>query len=391
MTLCIGLFVTTAWASQEPRREQILAATADATRALQQEVSQTSIAPDLTVDALLEKTRGHDALLKALERAEQIGGPRWVDEQTCQIQLEIAGAKVVDALLAIVAANPDASPLPQPLIEQRLEEWKTRAFTATGVSTAASRVCEVRPQASNGVWSSVPDTQRRDALSKAKEDAITRVIDSVKPLELSTGKTVADVLSDPDRAEALQKWLAARPVTTVEFNDDLEVKVTLDIRAKDLLEALRGDSPAEEADASLVETFQQKMASPIGGARAAVTMDRPPPAVALPSEMPAWAGQSIEAEGAADAGESKLQVARSAEANALDKLRSRIDSLPLTADLTLAAAARRDARIGAAIQRAVRNARVSKTDYHDDGAVVVKVMLDLRDLWKELQSLRGAV
>src|SRR5436309_9677177 len=75
-------------------RDQIAAATGRALEALRGQVSAESLGPNLTVQDLLDKTNGSKKLMQTLRRAQQIGGPRWLDAQTCQVRLEIGGPMV---------------------------------------------------------------------------------------------------------------------------------------------------------------------------------------------------------------------------------------------------------------------------------------------------------
>ena len=58
--------------------------------------------------------------------------------------------------------------------------------------------------------------------------------------------------------------------------------------------------------------------------------------------------------------------------------------LPLGDGRTLADAAAADASVATAIDRTLRRARTFKVDYGTDGTVKVRVALDLRYLWQEL-------
>src|SRR5438552_365432 len=92
------------------QRDQIAAATGRALEALRAQVAAAPIGPNLTVQDLLDKTNGTRRLMQTLRRAQQIGGPRWLDSQTCQVRLEIAGPVVAKALYNI-AAHDNRTPI----------------------------------------------------------------------------------------------------------------------------------------------------------------------------------------------------------------------------------------------------------------------------------------
>src|SRR5688500_8836234 len=117
-------------AQEEPTRAQIAAATDTAVTALRESIAETSIGRNLTVKTLLDRTGGAETLTETLRRAQQIGGPRWIDEQTCQVRLEISGARVAKSLMQIAAANPKKSPISPEALAARLRDWDRRTFSA---------------------------------------------------------------------------------------------------------------------------------------------------------------------------------------------------------------------------------------------------------------------
>src|SRR5678810_191648 len=74
-------------ATLEPpdRADQISAATTNAVDKLYADIAQERLTPQLSVGQFLDLKSGRDRLVQSLRRADQIGGPRWLDQQTCQI------------------------------------------------------------------------------------------------------------------------------------------------------------------------------------------------------------------------------------------------------------------------------------------------------------------
>src|SRR5689334_6563325 len=80
---------------QEPARDdvgrsQVLAATKDAVDNLLDEVSRVPLTSRLSVGEFLRQTRSTEEMVKVLQRAQQMGGARWLDDHTCQVELEIS-------------------------------------------------------------------------------------------------------------------------------------------------------------------------------------------------------------------------------------------------------------------------------------------------------------
>src|SRR5947207_3320961 len=96
MVAPIRLFAQSQPAVVEDRGSQVAAATAQAVQSLKSQITALPIARNLTVQELLDRTGGEDEFVSALERSEQIGAPRWIDEHTCQVKLEISGDRVAN-------------------------------------------------------------------------------------------------------------------------------------------------------------------------------------------------------------------------------------------------------------------------------------------------------
>jgi hypothetical protein len=107
--------------------------------------------------------------------------------------------------------------------------------------------------------------------------------------------------------------------------------------------------------------------------------------VRLPSQPPEWVWKQVDADGTARGGGTALKCARAAEGEAVKKIRTQVEGLPLDGGMTVGDAEKRDRRIAEAVTRGVARARVYKTDYHPDGTVTAYVSLDLRAMWDELQ------
>jgi hypothetical protein len=388
---------------EKPERPQVAAATAEAVANLRDTIERASINRRVTVAEFLRRTAAEDELTKGLQRAELVGGPRWVDNDTCQVQLEISGPRVASILQTIAIAHKDDSPVPPEEVVRLGEDWRRRTFSGFGTSTAFGRVAKARPVGADGTWRSVPDADRQKALAAAKADAIGRVLDSIKPLPLTPDKTVADALANPDVRKDLNDWLENRPVTRVEYRRDMQVELYMAGTAGGCFDVLRRSVsdhtdwklPRTEAGwAANREQFERHMASPIGRGSApapvptsAMADARPVPRAVLPTAPPDWVDRKLEAEGVADGGGFKLKAAREAETIARRKLADAINDLPLAGGVTVGKAAEKDPRVHDAISAALDKAK-SRTDYNHAGGVAVNLKLDLQDLWDSLRAER---
>ena len=87
-----------AWAADDAARPQVLAATKDAVSNLLDEVARVPLNARVTVGDSLRQTRSTEEMVRVLQRAQQMGGPRWIDDHTCQVELQISGPIVAQQL-----------------------------------------------------------------------------------------------------------------------------------------------------------------------------------------------------------------------------------------------------------------------------------------------------
>lgn len=405
MILAICLWATCA-AAQDRRRDQIQAAHADALASMMDDVRNSRIHADLTVGQFLDRTGGDGRLREALRRrAQQIGATRWPNPDTCQVQLEVSGANVAAELAAIAAESGEKSPVPPEALRKQLAQWEGRTFSASGAAMTPELAVEIRPGPEQPLWLSVPESDRKAAVQAAQHDAGRRAIEGLADVRIDGGKTVADALEVPAVRQAVQDWVANRPVVDLRYNADGEVLMTLAAPGEELWQvfrqALAGQNeiaaPKDEAAwQRLHDEVVARLRMPTGRgalAKAPPREQRLPPR-ALPVVPPRWANELLDVVGtaAAEAGEFRgmrpaevqLRLARAAERSAREELRVRIGSLELGNGRTIDEAARGDGRVAAAVERALRRVQTPNIDYGDGRAAKVRMSLDLRYLWQEL-------
>jgi len=380
------------------RRDQIQAATDNAVQSLRQQVRAVRINRDLSIGQLVDKVQGEHELVRTLARAQQIGGPRWLDDQTCQVRLEIAGSSVAETLRQIVKDSGDKTPVTLEQLNTRLGDLEKRRFSADGTSTSGESAAMVRPIRESDGWAGVSDENRKAAVCAARADAVSKAMERIGAVGLAPGSTVKDALRVKPVGDAVSGWLSKRPVTGLEFGPDMNVRLGLSAPVDELCETFKTAASAQKdvavpGDAAGWNAVRQGIASRLGQitgqAGATMTGTKVVSAVQLPTAPPEWAQQQRDVEGSGKA-KNKLKAARAAEADALARLKSQVETLPLDSGLTIAEAQKRDPRFKKAVDRALDQAKTFKVDYEDDGkisAARVKVSLDLRELWEEIRAL----
>ncbi len=199
-------------ADREPLRiAQIQAATDDATDNLRTQLLQTNLNPS------------------DLSAAKPIGGPRWIDDHTCQMQLELTSSN-------------------------------KQTFTAVGSSVAGDQVDSVRPLEPLGPWSAVDDASRKTAIAAAQQDAINHLLDRLATTPL------ADALARPAIRTRLVEFLRRQPATKVEFADDLSVSLTIRPYGKSVISTLHDIlvAPYAKIDWKTIEPIAAHLGPAIG-------------------------------------------------------------------------------------------------------------------------------
>jgi hypothetical protein len=390
---CMAVFCAPSLADD---RTMIAAATANAVDALRDDVAGARIDSRLTVADFLKQTDGDDQLLKILQRAQEVGGPRFsADGAACQIQLQISGDRVAHQLINIAATHPKKSPVPAEVLARMLLNWNDRDFNGIGSSISGAKIQFVRPPPTpDDAWGDVSDDARRQAVDAARDDAVHHAIDSIRPIPLAAGRTVGDELGRAAFQNSIAAWLESRPVRRVRFEVNHEVDLTLSTPPSDFCDAVLAAAksaqlplPDSAGQSALYARFAQLPSVSVG--RAAASASGPTTAVfavELPSQPPPWTEQPLMAEGAADARGSKLKTARVAESAAVDALRDTIDALPLTSTMTIGDAAKKSPAIKQAVERCLSRARPYHVDYRADGSVSVKSGMNARELWAEISQ-----
>jgi hypothetical protein len=400
-----ALCLATAWLpAQDRRRDQIQAAHTDALASMMDQVRAARIHGDLTVGQFLDRTGGERQLREALrQHALQIGATRWPNESTCQVQLEVAGRDVAAELAKIAAQAPAQSPLPAEALAKQLGDWDGRTFSASGAAMTPEMAAEVRPGPEQPLWLSVPEADRKAAVQAAQRDAGRRAVEGLGGVTIADGTSVNDALQVPAVRKAIQDWVATRPVVDLRFASDGEVLMTVAAPAEDLWAVFRqavanqNEVPVPRDEAAwqrLHDEVVARLRMPTGrGALSQAPRTNPPARRALPAQPPRWVGEQIDVVGSATADDQfrdaspaavQLRLARMAEEKANADLRDRVEALQLGDGRTLGEAARSDPRVAAALDRSLRRAHVFGVDYDSDRAARVRVGLDLRCVWQEL-------
>jgi hypothetical protein len=242
-------------------------------------------------------------------------------------------------------------------------------------------------------WAAVSDEVRRQALTEANQAARQRTLDSVKPVVLIDKTTVEQGLAEPRVGDAVNGWLAERPVTKVDFRDDLTVEVSLAVDPNDFFDMLKTallrqnvvPAPRDERSwQQVARDFLAHFLPAVGQATAVAGVLVVDGTFQVPARSPEWAEQTIEVKGSGT-GASKLKAALVAETDARAKLRSRLETLEIETKRPLGELAPKHVIVSTSLERAIERARITRTEYNPDGSASVILWVDLRALWDDLK------
>jgi hypothetical protein len=231
-------------------------------------------------------------------------------------------------------------------------------------------------------------------MTAAREYEVAGVIEELLSVRLDEMQTVGDVLSHNEAvSNRLVELLRNRPVTSIQFTDDLQIQYTLSVSRRELVETFLDaakqagvELPPDATMEKLRPQFRQEITSTTGTAVATRTVNATmsAPAVVIPQQPPRWVYDQIDADGSANFRSSLLHTKQDAEDAATNAIRARLLGQRLNESLTLADAAERDPKVRRAVDRALSRAHVYKVDYDPSGSVSVKMSVDPRELWSEL-------
>lgn len=357
---------------EEDRRAKAAAAHANAVAALQQQVSEAAITTDLSVRDFLARTDSAEALRRTLAKAEQIGGPRWINDQICQVRVEMSGVRVAAALLEIAKNAPSLSPISPGRLQAELSAWKNRSFSVTGTSFSVDEASKLDP-----------------ALIAARADAVNKIVEQLRSVSLPGRGTIGDALAEPAAQKQILEWLNNRSISHVRVDENRKLWLTLDVPPQELADVIQKTvAPAGAANAWA--PTRQQIAGRLGAVSGSATFaSQTQPANAdwrANAEIPRWVNDRLEAEGFSAKLPSKLRTARAAEADATSQIRLKLLQLPLGKNSTVGEVAKTDWALVKAVDRALLRAGLEKTQYHPDGSVTVRAFLELSAVWDILSQ-----
>jgi len=370
--------------------DAVTAATASAIDHLFNDLQAEPITDNLTVGIFIQRTASTFRLRHFLQQAEPVGGPRWLDEETCQVRMIASGGAIASELSRIAGDNPKTTPISSRELLRHLASWDAREFTAVG-SSAMMQTYPSPPPSAMG-WAGANVTDVKLTMAAARRDAAVHAIAILSPIALTPRQTIGDALVDSAARASVQEWLASRPVVAISFGN-ADVQLTLAAAPVELCSEIRAailPHPAVDMSeinwAALSTQLAERLPVYTGRAHwGGRSTPRASHEIILSLQQPPdWIDRQLD-QGAIGNGANSLLAARAAQGAAIAQLRNQIDQLRLPGGPAIGDAARNDPRFARRVQVAtVRTARLYSLDYRPDGSVSARMSLDLREFWEAL-------
>jgi hypothetical protein len=236
---------------------------------------------------------------------------------------------------------------------------------------------------------------RQEAEAAALDDARTRLRDQVLTTRLDKDWTVGSLLSRLKGQAAVDRALRdAEQPGACRWLDERSCQVILRVPAGKVVDALL-PLVSQARDPQLDARWLRRVTAGWGerdfstvGSNTPAPASRTPPPASLPQKPPRWADGLLDAEAVAKSADGRLKTARLAEREAAAVLRQKVRDLEIRDGKTLGDFADTSQEAARAVENGLRSARVYKTDYRADGSVLVRMSLNLRVLWAELEQAR---
>lgn len=430
---------------ESPRTALIEAATDDAADRLYEQIAAEPAGRGHRVADILEAlpALARAEFRTALRRSAQIGGPRFADVRTTQVQLEAHSGEVGQVLVELVAGHSEQSPVTPEELAQAVERWSKRSFFGFGGSVRPEVAELLRPKytrTESNAWSAVDADTTRAAILAAHSDAVEQVVERMSrvvvvddlsaadgPSAASTDETSSDAPDEasgaPGESETdeqqytlgqlvvargaeadLRTWLADRPIKRVRFGDDRQVIIHISVGADDIVTYLaqRRESDGAQftvsapisppisplispeqwqvAESRLADALPESIAGQ-AFAKLQVAADEAPQAPRLATAAPDWTRRPITATGAAAGSANQLLLGLKADANARENLRQTLLELPVGEDITVADLVEHRPEVGELLDDVVRDARISRSEYPTRSDATVHISISSIRFW----------
>lgn len=374
------------------------------------QISSTTMVRDFVAESDDVRTQ-FDHFIKGLK---VVGQPRYFDDGTCEVDVQVTLEQVMLALETIVKTGPWGDKY---VIQDMVKYNRKKVFTATGTGLpreepemAPEPAALPAPAPTRGIpgWENVTPRGRLMAERAAKVDAYRNLAETVMGLRISGSTTVRDFVAESDviRTDLNTFLQGARQVGPARYLPDAIAEVDVEITVQDVIKHLQelqqrwvtegnnfrivefrttnfetivGYYPPKIIKAVGNGTVPEKyMKGPAVQRRAAVSVD----------PAPAWASQVVQATGTGVpkdgqmGAEARLMAERAAKVEAMRNLVEKVYGVQIDAKTTVRDFVTEDDSIQARVKQTLAGAQqVGEPRYLPDGSVEVTVQIPMEVIY----------
>lgn len=190
---------------------------------------------------ILDRAEARPRVMVGLADAEQIGGPREIDDGIVQVTLEIRGDRAAQIIVdSLNAADPARVSVPPKILAQAMRRWNERAFRATGDSQGGDSAAPTSVAAAVELPDQAPEWAREAHTASAVAPDAGYQLRTARQAEKSARDALrADLVKlqiDAKRrlgqtsSQTIDAIVAAARIAGVDYRPDgsVEVRVTID-------------------------------------------------------------------------------------------------------------------------------------------------------------------
>jgi len=435
VVLCFAtVLACAAWARgdavSEKRRAQskllaYRAARAEAMRKLAERIYGLSITSQTSVrDFVTESDTIQTAMMAFLQGAREVGKPKYMEDGTCEVTMEVALQEVVLQLKKLYKEYSTSKKITIQDIEKITLKTNQKTIRETGMGAPRPELMEDPPvevgEASIESFSYLTGPAkeywmahctargRLMAVRAARLDALRRLAERINGLMISSETSVRDFVAESDAINTeLNAFIRGAKETHITYHsDELIVEVEMQVTLRELVAGLKkwyseyykGNKIKVQDLEKLTVRTRDKVIREIG-------MGVPPEqylkdvdesqgqVLKLAQQAPAWVSRTLRATGSAaidtetdNLAQAKLMAMRAAELDARRKLAERIDGLMITSNTSVRDFVAMNDEIETSMLTFQQGARVVEGSQKmlEDGTCEVTVEIDLKPLWNSI-------
>lgn len=400
------------------------AARADAIRKLAEQIKGLQISSETSVrDFVTESDTINTALRTYLVGMREVGRPRYMEDGTCEVDMQIKLKSVAAALKSIHKAHYTSKKIKISQFDKMDVYNKVKIIKVTGMGAPRPELEEEEPLSIVGdgtplnsfshltgeakeYWMArCTGRGRLMAVRAARVDAFRRLAERIQGVRLSSTTTVRDFVTESDEINAATMAFirGAKEIGIRYHKDELIVEVELQVKLRSLLVQLKNASVNIETNKRIsVREFDQLIMRNKDTVIREIGMGVPPEKylknvtvieqeiMSTAAGAPGWitqtykmTGQGAIDDGNTNAAQAKLMAYRAAELDARRKIAEYLDGLVITSNTSVRDFVAEADEIDTAMLTFQQGARVIEGSQKlmEDGTAEVTVEIELKPLW----------